>query len=107
MTSTLQSEADELTLALPTEMAMDITKKIAQAWKAAMDKPIEKVVLLCDSRIRAPLAAMLERTVPPLPVIAYDEIVLGTDVEPVETISCNQTQNTAPRQQELVGAPRS
>ncbi len=107
MTSTLQSEADELTLALPTEMAMDITKKIAQAWKAAMDKPIEKVVLLCDSRIRAPLAAMLERTVPPLPVIAYDEIVLGTDVEPVETISCNQTQNTAPRQQELVGAPGS
>lgn len=107
MTSTLQSQADELTLALPTEMAIDITKKIAQAWKAAMDKAIEKVVLLCDSRIRAPLAAMLERTVPPLPVIAYDEIALGTDVEPLETISYNQTQNAAPNQQELVGAPGS
>jgi len=103
MTSTLRQEADGITLALPTEMAMDISRRTAQAWKAAMDKGKDKVVLLCDSKLRAPLAAMLSRTVPPLPVVAYDEIVLGTEVEPIETISIQQTQVAEPKEQELVG----
>jgi flagellar biosynthesis component FlhA len=103
MTSTLQQEADQIKLALPTEIAMDISRKIAQAWKAAMDKGKDKVVLLCDSRVRAPLAAMLSRTVPPLPVIAYDEIALGTEVEPIEAISAQQTESTAPEKPELLG----
>ena len=30
---------------------------------------------------------MLSRTLPLLPVVAYDEIVLGTQVEPIETIA--------------------
>ena len=34
---------------------------------------------------------MLSRTVPLLPVIAYDEIVLGTNVVPIETITIQQT----------------
>jgi len=104
MASTLRQEAEEINLALPTEMAMDISRNIAQAWKAAMDKGKDKVVLLCDSRLRAPLAAMLSRTVPLLPVIAYDEIVLGTEVEPVETISVQQTQEAEPKEQELIAA---
>jgi len=103
MTSTLKQEADGISLALPTEMAMDISGKIAEAWKAAMEKDKEKVVLLCDSRLRAPLAAMLSRTVPPLPVVAYDEIVLGTEVEPIEVISVRQADTTAPKGQQLVG----
>ena len=102
MTEALQQEADMLNLALPAETAMDVSQRIAQAWKQAMDKGRDKTVLLCDSRLRAPLAAMLARTVPPLPVIAYDEIVLGTDVEPVETISGRQNQQTVPKEQELV-----
>jgi len=102
MTAALQQDADTMTLALPAEAAMDISKKIAQAWRRAMDKGKDKTVLLCDSRLRAPLAAMLSRTVPPLPVIAYNEIVLGTDVEPIETISVQQTQQTMPNEQELV-----
>jgi flagellar biosynthesis protein FlhA len=102
MTAALQQEADAITLALPAELAMDISKKIAEAWKQAMDKGKDKTVLLCDSRLRAPLAAMLSRTVPPLPVIAYNEIILGTDVEPIETISVQQTQHTMPNEQELV-----
>ncbi len=105
MASTLRQEADDINLALPTEMAMDISRKIAQAWKAAMDKGKDKVVLLCDSRVRAPLAVMLSRTVPLLPVIAYDEIVLGTEVEPIETISLQQTQEAEPKEQELIAAP--
>jgi len=99
MVSTLRQEADGIKLTLPTEMAMDISRKSAQSWKAAMDKGMDKVVLLCDSRLRSPLAAMLSRTVPLLPVIAYDEIVLGTEVEPIETISIQQTGMTAPEEQ--------
>jgi len=103
MTSTLQQEADQIKLTLPTEVAMDISRKIAQAWKAAMDNGKDKVVLLCDPRVRTSLEAMLARTVPPLPVIAYDEIVLGTEVEPIEVISAQQTASTATEKQELVG----
>lgn len=95
MVSNLHQEANGINLALPAEIAMDISRKTAQAWKAAMDKGWDKVVLLCDSRLRSPLAAMLSRTVSLLPVIAYDEIVLGTEVEPIETISINQTEMTA------------
>ncbi len=106
MTSTLRQEAEGITLALSTEMAMDISRKTAQSWKTAMDKGKDKVVLLCDSRLRAPLAAMLSRTVPPLPIIAYNEITLGTEVEPLEIISAQQTESTTPKEQELIGASR-
>jgi flagellar biosynthesis protein FlhA len=103
MASTLQQEAEGINLALPTEMAMDISRKTAQAWKAAMDKGNDKVVLLCDARLRSPLAVMLSRTVPMLPVVAYDEVVLGTEVEPIETISIQQTESIEPSGRELVG----
>jgi flagellar biosynthesis protein FlhA len=100
MVSTLRQEADGINLALSTEMAMDISRKTAQAWKAAMDKGRDKVVLLCDSRLRSPLAVMLSRTVSMLPVIAYDEIVLGTEVEPIETISVQQNETMSIGRQE-------
>ena len=99
MVSNLHQEANGINLALPAEIAMDISRKTAQAWKAAMDKGRDKVVLLCDSRLRSPLAAMLSRTVSLLPVIAYDEIVLGTEVEPIETISIQQNEMTAHEEQ--------
>jgi len=104
MSSSLRQEAETITLALPTEMAMDISRKTAQAWKTVMDKGIDKVVLLCDSRLRAPLAAMLSRTVPPLPVVAYDEILLGTEVEPIEVISIKQTEFAEEKEQNFVPA---
>ena len=91
--STVRQEGGEVTLALPTEVVMEMSRKIAQAWKAAMDTAKDKVVLLCDSRLRSPLAVMLSRTVPPLPVLAYDEIVLGTDIEPMETIAVQQAES--------------
>ncbi len=102
MTSTLRQEAETITLALPAEMAMDLSRKIAGAWKTAMDKGIDKLVLLCDSRLRWPLSAMLSRTVPLLPVVAYDEIVLGTEIEPIEIVSVRQIKSTEPKEQELV-----
>jgi flagellar biosynthesis protein FlhA len=102
MTSTLRQEAETITLALPAEMAMDLSRKIAAAWKAAMDKGVDKVVLLCDSRLRSALSTMLLRTVPLLSVVAYDEIVLGTEVEPIEIVSVRQIESTEPKEQELV-----
>ena len=104
MVSTLRQEKDGINLTLPAEIAMDISRKTALAWKVAMDKGRDKVVLLCDSRLRSPLAVMLSRTVPLLPVVAYDEIVLGTEVEPVETISIQQTTTASERQEQLVSA---
>jgi len=104
MASTLRQEQETITLALPTEIAMDISRKIAQAWKAAMDKGIDKVVLLCDSRLRVPLAAMLSRMVTLLSVVAYDEILLGTEIEPIEAISVLQADSTALEGEEVVGA---
>jgi flagellar biosynthesis protein FlhA len=106
MASTLQQEAEGINLALPTEMAMDISRKTAQAWKATMDKGNDSVVLLCDARLRSPLAVMLSRTVPMLPVVAYDEVVLGTEVEPIEIISVQQTESMEPGGRELVGVSR-
>jgi flagellar biosynthesis component FlhA len=69
-----------------------------------MDKGMEKIVLLCDSRLRSSLAAMLARTVPPLPVVAYDEIVLGTEIDPVQVIALPQAAQTEPADAELVAA---
>lgn len=106
MASTLQQEAEGINLALPTEMAMDISRKTAQAWKNAMDTGNEKVVLLCDARLRSPLAVMLSRTVPMLPVVAYDEVVLGTEVEPIETISFQQTGPVEQKGAGLVGVSK-
>jgi len=103
VSSTLRQEGEEMTVAVPTETAMDISRKVAQAWKAAMDNGKDNIVLLCDSRLRSPLAAMLSRTVPPLPVVAYDEIVLGAEIEPMEVISVQQADATAPGEQELIG----
>ncbi|MBL7187289.1 MAG: FHIPEP family type III secretion protein [Phycisphaerae bacterium] len=101
MASTLQQEADGISLALPAEMAMEISRAIAQAWKAAMDKGPDKVILLCDSRLRSSLAEMLSRTVALMPVVAYDEIVLGTEVEPIETVSIHPGESTEPNEREL------
>ena len=106
MLTTLQQEKDSISLALPTETAMEISRKTAQAWKAVMDQGKEKVILLCDSRIRSPLAVMLSRTVSMLPVVAYDEIILGTEVEPVETISIQQTDSTQQPDQEFAMVSR-
>ena len=83
--------------------AYKIVGRAEEKWKQAMDKGRDKLVLLCDLRLRAPLSVMLSRTVPLLPVVAYDEIVLGTEVEPIETISLQQDPESSPKERELVG----
>ena len=85
---------------------MSISQKIANAWKSAMDNGRDKIILLCDSRLRWPLAAMLARSVSQLPVVAYDEVVLGTPVESLETILAEQTQFGETAGLELAGAAK-
>ena len=105
LTSTLRSEGGELLLNAPAEVAMELSRRIAEAWKSAMDQGRDRVVLLCDARLRAPLAQMLSRTLPMLPVIAYDEIVPGTELDTVETISIeNADPMEAGRQEQFAGA---
>jgi flagellar biosynthesis protein FlhA len=94
LTSALVQEGGELVLKIGTEIAMELNRKVADAWKAAMDQGRDKIVLLCDSRVRAPLARLLSRSVPMLAVVAYDEIVLGTEIEPVETLSSEPQEMT-------------
>lgn len=99
ISSTIQQEQDNIVLALPAEMAMNTAQKIAQAWKNAMSQNKENIILLCDSKLRAPLANMLKRAVPALPVIAYDEIVLGVEIVTFETISFDQNELQLSQQQ--------
>jgi flagellar biosynthesis protein FlhA len=107
MTSLLRQEAGDLRLAMPSELAMEVSRQVATAWKAAMDKGLDRVVLLCDSRLRYSLAEMLSRTVRLLPIIAYDEIVLGTEVDPVATIEVRSENGALESRGQLVGAGAS
>ena len=61
------------------DLLRGVPKGPPQTWKAVMDAGHEGVIMLCDSRLRSSLAEMLSRTVPLMPVVAYDEIVLGTE----------------------------
>ncbi|HEC02762.1 MAG TPA: EscV/YscV/HrcV family type III secretion system export apparatus protein, partial [Phycisphaerales bacterium] len=103
ITAALQQQGDQVALGLPAEVALELSRNVAQAWKAAMEKGTDTVVLLCDSAVRPSLASMLARTVPSLPVVAYDEITLGTEITVIETISAGRAQ-TDPQQQQLAPA---
>ncbi len=104
MLNNLKQETETVTLNMPAQVTMEISRKTAQVWRSAMDKGKDKIVLLCDSRLRPALADMLSRTVPSLPVAAYDEIVLGTEVESIETVSVEQQKLAPPTGHQLVGA---
>jgi flagellar biosynthesis protein FlhA len=95
MLNSVKQDAESITLSMPAQIMMDISKKIAQAWRSAMNKGKEKITLLCDSRLRPAVADMLARAVPSLPVAAYDEIILGTEVEPVEIVAAEPPQLAA------------
>ncbi len=93
MTSNLQQQGDELTLAMPAETIMQLNQQIAQSWKSAMDNNFDNIILICDSRLRATLASMLSSTIP-MPIVAYDEIVGGTEITPIETIILPEPEQT-------------
>jgi flagellar biosynthesis component FlhA len=63
-----------------------LARKISNSWKNAMEKAYDTVVLLCDVRLRQPIADIVRRAVPRLPVAAYDEIIAGVAIESIESI---------------------
>ena len=93
MLNQLRQEGDRLNLTLDTETTMAFSHQVAQAWKQATDKGLDNMILLCDSRLRSNVAAMLARVISALPIVAYDEIVIGTEIEPIGTVSLDQTSN--------------
>ncbi len=83
----LQKQGASESLALPPDRALDLSRRIGQAWHQAMNEGHETAALLCDYRLRPHLAAMLSRRLPDLPILAYDEVAVGTNVESVATVS--------------------
>ena len=96
----LKREADGESLAIPPDRALELGRRVAAAWKAAMDQGHDKTVLMCDSRLRPHLAGLLCRQLPQLSVLAYDEIAIGTQIESVATV------NLTPQETVLAGATR-
>ncbi len=78
---------DAIGLSVDPETASCLGQAAAQAWKAVMEKGIDHAIVLCDARLRAGLRTLLQRTIPRLPIIAYDEIVPASPIEPVEMLT--------------------
>ncbi len=75
---------------LPPDRAMALTRRVADFWRAAMEKGQDGVLFLCDSLLRPHFAGMLARQLPGLAVLAYDEILPGTDIDAVGTVTLEQ-----------------
>ncbi len=84
------SESDSNSMVLAPDRAMEMSREIGLCWQSAMDQGYDKVVLLCDFRIRLSLGTMLSRQLPQLPVVAYDEISAGTEIENVSCVAISQ-----------------
>ena len=85
--SSINSDAGEENLAVPPERALELGRKIVDAWRKAVENGRDQTVLLCDRRLRPHLAALLSRQLPQLSVLAYDEILTGAKVASAGTVS--------------------
>ncbi len=85
--NTISTDQGSETFAVAPERAMELGRKIAEAWRTAMEAGNDKAVMLCDSRLRPHIGDMLARQLPQLPILAYDEITIGTKVDSVATVS--------------------
>ncbi|MBM4019095.1 MAG: flagellar biosynthesis protein FlhA [Planctomycetes bacterium] len=104
--TTMHKEGEAEALALPPDRALELARRIAAAWTAAMNDGHDKTVLVCDFRLRPHLAALLSRQLPQLPVLAYDEVAPGTPIQPVATVSLQaQPQPAAARAVPVPGRP--
>ena len=90
--SSLRKDAEMDGLAMEPARAMELCRKVADAWKGALEQGYDRTVLLCDARIRLALASLLARQVPRLTVLAYDEIAHGTRIQSIGTVSLTPVQ---------------
>ncbi len=98
----IASNEDGASLALAPQRAMELSRQIGDTWRAAMKAGMDKTVLLCDFQVRPHLAAMLARQLAQLPVLAYDEIAVGAQIESIGTVSIGQDDD----QLALTGQPQ-
>ncbi len=96
--NSLTREADGETLMMSPDRAMDLSKAVADAWQQAMEAGFDKVVLMCDYRIRPHMAGLLARQLPQLPIIAYDEVTTTAKIESIGTV------RLAPMEAEAISA---
>lgn len=99
--SSLKSEGDTGVLSLSPDVSMGLTQMIANAWKGAMEKAYDSVIMICDARLRQPLSEIIRRAIPRLPVVAYDEIINSVKVEPIESIALDVENQSTPQQPAL------
>jgi flagellar biosynthesis component FlhA len=83
----LTREGEGESLALEPDRAMTLCRRIVDEWKSAMERGLDKTILLCDFRIRPHVAGLIARQLPHLAVLAYDEIAMGTPIESVATVA--------------------
>jgi flagellar biosynthesis protein FlhA len=94
--NSLVREGDSETLGLGPERALEFNRRVSDVWRVAMEQGFDKTVLLCDFRLRPHVAALLARQVPQLPVLAYDEVAVGTNIESVGTVNLETAEEMAP-----------
>ncbi|MCK4276906.1 MAG: flagellar biosynthesis protein FlhA [Phycisphaerae bacterium] len=85
--NSITRDAEGESLAIPPDRALQLSQQIADLWRRAMNEGHDKTVLLCNFKVRPHLAPVLARQVPQLPVLAYDELAVGTKIESVGTVS--------------------
>jgi flagellar biosynthesis protein FlhA len=84
--------SDSISLSIGPDTVNQLVQSISGAWKKAMEKGLEGVVVLCDARIRCGLYNLLSRQIRRLPVLAYDEVVPGTVLDVIETVSVSVSE---------------
>ncbi|MBX3096539.1 MAG: flagellar biosynthesis protein FlhA [Fimbriimonadaceae bacterium] len=84
----LQNTAGGTVLALEPDLQRQFLKDLREQYESgsANGNPI----LLCSAAIRLPLKRMVEREIPALPVIAYNEVAASADVEFVGQLQSGQ-----------------
>ncbi|MEW8957629.1 MAG: flagellar biosynthesis protein FlhA [Moorella sp. (in: firmicutes)] len=72
--------------ALGPEEARELLNRVGRAVEKAAVGGVQPV-LLCSARVRLPLRRLLKRSFPYLPVLAYNELEPGMEVEAVEAVN--------------------
>lgn len=72
--------------ALAPEVVRDFLSRLGQAVEKAAFGGAQPV-LLCSARVRLPLRRLLQRSFPHLPVLAFNELEPGLEVEAVEAVN--------------------
>lgn len=80
-----QARNDDDHIDLPPEVRERLMLEIAEELRAAFARKLE-VCLLVDSSLRRPVRRMLFRGLPDLAVIAFSEVPIDSQVEPVATL---------------------